>query len=61
MSEEELKEKLKGVFLGIAKRADTLLIAKTDEQLFDEVIAIIRLNNELIKLIIEINMKGVKK
>lgn len=61
MSEEELKEKLKRVFLGIAKRADTLLIAKTDEQLFDEVIAIIRLNNELIKLIIEINMKGVKK
>ncbi|WP_171335602.1 hypothetical protein [Enterococcus cecorum] len=61
MSEEELKEKLKGVFLGIAKRTDALLIAKTDEQLFDEVIAIIRLNNELIKLIIEINMKGVKK
>lgn len=61
MSEEELKEKLKGVFLGIAKRTDTLLIAKTDEQLCDEVRAITRLNNELIILIIEINMKGVKK
>lgn len=61
MSEEELKEKLKGVFLGIAKRTDALLIAKTDEQLCDEARAITRLNNELIILIIEINMKGVKK
>ena len=61
MSEEELKEKLKGVFLGIAKRTDTLLIAKTDEQLCDEVIAITRLNNELMCLIVEINTKGVTK
>lgn len=61
MSEEELKEKLKGVIFGIAKRTDALLIAKTDEQLFDDVIAITRLNNELMCLIVEINTKGVTK